>query len=150
MGSSPSSLCIGSFWRQGVGMRPGTAGRGGCLRPGGSCTMHRIAAASGTSIGIPPNLMGMASGTIGGGRTSGKGMRVAWHLAGSQRHRRRTAGFLHGIKVTVTGIDPHWDPSAAPGHPGSSKICGRIGRLHAQVNAAHRIDSSHKALDVIF
>lgn len=69
--------------------------------------MHRIAAASCTSIGIPPNVMGMASGTIGGGGTSGKGMGVAWHLAGSQRHRGRTAGFLHGIKVAVTGIDPH-------------------------------------------
>ena len=112
--------------------------------------MHRIAAASCTSIGIPPNVMGMASGTIGGGGTSGKGMGVAWHLAGSQRHRGRTAGFLHGIKVAVTGIDPHRNPSAAPGHPGSSKIRGWIGRLHAQVNAAHRIDGSHKALDIIF
>lgn len=131
-------------------MRPGTTGRGSSLCPRSSCTMHCVSAAACTSIRITTNIVRMTACTVGRGRTSGKRMCMAWHLAGSQCDGRCSACFLHRIKVAIRCVNSYRHPAAAPRHPSASKISSGIGRSDTHIDAAYRINRFCKLLDIFF
>src|SRR5699024_5012867 len=131
-------------------MRPGTTGRGSSLCPRSSCTMHCVAAAACTSICITTNIVRMTACTVGRGRTSGKRMCMAWHLAGSQCDGRCSACFLHRIKVAIRCVNSYRHPATAPRYPSTSKINSGIGRSDTHIDTAYRIHRFGKLLDVFF